>query len=421
MNPKRYFFDYSMKPLIDSMLLKNAYSEISPKIWLLALVMFINRAGTMVVAFMTVYTTQKLHFSIENAGLVMMSFGFGAILGSYLGGKLTDIFGYFFVQFGSLFIGGLLFFVVAEIQTFELLCVATFILSAFGEAYRPANSVSIAHLSTPESFTRSISLVRLAINLGWAMGPVLGGFLATRDYKYLFWADGVTNVLASFIVLIFLKSKYIKKAKVSKAEAKLNRAESPWRDSTFMIFMAFTTIYVMSFSPLFVVLPVYYKEICLMSEFQIGLMMGINGLLVALLEMLIIYKLEGKYTKLQLITFGCFLLVVNYVIYLNFTVYAWMLIGIIFATFSEIFAMPFMNTYSLERAKSHNQGQYSAVYAMSWPVAHIGSSLLGTQVIGRIGYDALLLVLGGFAVMATTGFFVLSKRSAIFKIAADEN
>jgi predicted MFS family arabinose efflux permease len=253
------------------------------------------------------------------------------------------------------------------------------------------------------------------------MGPVLGGFLATRNYKYLFWADGVTNVLASFIVLIFLKSKYIKKAKISKAEAKLNRAESPWRDSTFMIFMAFTTIYVMSFSPLFVVLPVYYKEICLMSEFQIGLMMGINGLLVALLEMLIIYKLEGKYTKLQLIIFGCFLLVVNYVIYLNFTVYAWMLIGIIFATFSEIFAMPFMNTYSLERAKSHNQGQYSAVYAMSWPVAHIGSSLLGTQVISRIGYDALLLVLGGLAVLATTGFFVLSKRSAIFKIAADEN
>jgi predicted MFS family arabinose efflux permease len=163
------------------MLLKNAYGGLSPKIWLLALVMLINRAGTMVVAFMTVYTTQKLHFSIENAGFVMMSFGFGAILGSYLGGKLTDIFGYFFVQFGSLFIGGLLFFVVAEIQTFELLCVATFILSAFGEAYRPANSVSIAHLSTPETFTRSISLVRLAINLGWAVGPVLGGFFATRD------------------------------------------------------------------------------------------------------------------------------------------------------------------------------------------------------------------------------------------------
>lgn len=392
------------------MLFKNAYGGLSPKIWLLALVMLINRAGTMVVAFMTVYTTQKLHFSIENAGFVMMSFGLGAILGSYVGGKLTDIFGYFYVQFGSLFIGGLLFFVVAEIQTFELLCVSTFVLSVFGEAYRPANSVSIAHLSTPETFTRSVSLVRLAINFGWAMGPVLGGFFATRDYKYLFWADGVTNIFAAIIVLIFLKSKYIKKAKISKAEAKLNRAESPWRDGVFMVFMFFTTIYVMSFSPLFIVLPVYYKEVCNMSEFQIGLLMGLNGLLVGLVEMILIYKVEGKYTKLQLITFGCFLLVINYIIYLYFTSYAWMLIGITFATFSEIFAMPFMNTYSIERAKLHNQGQYSAVYSMSWPVAQIGSSLIGTQVIASFGYTVLLLVLGGLAVAATAGFYVMAKK-----------
>jgi predicted MFS family arabinose efflux permease len=390
------------------MLLKNAYSGISPKIWLLALVMFINRAGTMVVAFMTVYTTQKLHFSIENAGFVMMSFGFGAILGSYLGGKLTDIFGHFFVQFGSLFIGGLLFFVVAEIQTFELLCVATFILSVFGEAYRPANSVSIAHLSTPETFTRSISLVRLAINLGWALGPVLGGFFATRDYRYLFWADGITNILAALIVLIFFQSKYVKKTKISKAEAKLNRAESPWRDSTFMIFMAFTTIYVMSFSPLFVVLPVYYKEICLMSEFQIGLMMGINGLLVALLEMFIIYKLEGKYTKLQLITFGCFLLVVNYVIYLNFTVYAWMLIGIIFASFSEIFAMPFMNTFWTSRSNDSNRGEYAALYTISWSVAQIIGPLYGSFLVEFGGYSLYWWTISGICMLTASGFFLLN-------------
>ncbi|HLO44914.1 MAG TPA: MFS transporter [Leadbetterella sp.] len=392
------------------MLLKKAYGGLSPKIWLLALVMLINRAGTMVVAFMTVYTTQKLHFSIENAGFVMMTFGFGAILGSYLGGKLTDIFGYFVVQVGSLFLGGLLFFVVAEIQSFELLCASVFVLSAFGEAYRPANSVSIAHLSTPETFTRSISLVRLAINLGWAVGPVLGGLFATRDYKYLFWADGVTNIFAALVVLFFLKTKFVKKQKLSKTEAQQNRSESPWRDGFFMVFMLFTTIYLMSFSPLFTVLPVYYKEVCEMSEFQIGVLMGLNGLLVALVEMLIIYKVDGKFDRLKLIGFGCFLLVVNYVVYIYFTAYAWMLVGIIFGTFSEIFAMPFMNSFSVERAKSHNQGQYSAVYAMTWPIAQIGSSLLGTQAIARFGYDSLILFLGGLAIISTIGFYSLAKR-----------
>jgi predicted MFS family arabinose efflux permease len=397
------------------MYLKKAYGGLSPKIWLLALVMLINRAGTMVVAFMTVYTTQKLHFSIENAGFVMMSFGLGAILGSYVGGKLTDIFGYFLVQFGSLFIGGVLFFVVAEIQSFELLCFSVFILSAFGEAYRPANSVSIAHLSTPETFTRSISLVRLAINLGWAVGPVLGGLFATKDYKYLFWADGITNIFAAVIVFLYLKTEFVKKEKLSKIEAAKNKNESPWRDGFFMIFMFFTTLYLMSFSPLFTVLPVYYKEVCEMSEFQIGILMGLNGLLVALVEMLIIYKVDGKFDRLQLIGFGCFLLVINYLVYIYFTAYSWMLVGIIFGTFSEIFAMPFMNTFSVERAKSHNQGQYSAVYAMSWPVAQIGSSLLGTQIIAKFGYHVLILFLGGLAVVSTAGFYYLAANKNFLK------
>ncbi len=76
--------------------------------------------------------------------------------------------------------------------------------------------------------------------------------------------------------------------------------------------------------------------------------------------------------------------------------------------------MPFMNSYSIERAKSHNQGQYSAVYSMSWPVAHIGSSLLGTQVIAGFGYTVLLLLLGGLAVVATAGFYILERNESDF-------
>ena len=131
---------------------------------------------------MSVYTTQKLHYSIEHAGYVMMMFGAGAIVGAWLGGKLTDLLGHYLVQLLSLGIGGLLFFVVVRLETFEYLCAGVFVLAIFGEAYRPANTVSISHFCKPENFTRSVSLVRLAINLGWAVGSVLGGFFASRNY-----------------------------------------------------------------------------------------------------------------------------------------------------------------------------------------------------------------------------------------------
>jgi predicted MFS family arabinose efflux permease len=396
-------------------MLKKAFSGLSPKIWLLALMMFINRSGTMVVAFMIIYCTQKLHFTIEQAGVVMMSFGIGAIAGSYLGGKLTDIFGYFYVQFTSLCIGGILFFVVAQLHTFPLLCVSVTVLAIFGEAYRPANAVSIAHFSTPENLTRSISLVRIAINTGWAIGPVIGGYFASKSYMYLFWADGITNIIAAGMVLLFLKSPKKIKEKLSLDQVKSNRLESPWRDKIFMLFILFSIFYILSFSPLFTVLPAYYKEICGMSEFQIGILMGINGLMVAVFEMLLIYKLQGKYSTLNFIAFGCFLLVINYLIYLNFTTYTLMLLGIIFATFSEIFALPYMNTFSIGRAKSHNQGQYSAIHGMTWPIAQIIGPLVGTQIIANQGYTVLLYTLGGAAVVAMVGFYFLGKTIKLKK------
>jgi hypothetical protein len=44
---------------------KEAYSGLARNNWYLALVMLINRSGTMVVPFMTIYCTRQLHFTID--------------------------------------------------------------------------------------------------------------------------------------------------------------------------------------------------------------------------------------------------------------------------------------------------------------------------------------------------------------------
>jgi predicted MFS family arabinose efflux permease len=390
-------------------LFKNAYGGLSREVWLLSLVMFINRAGTMVVAFLSVYLTQKLHFSVAQSGYVMMTFGLGAILGAYLGGRMTDRYGSYIVQFISLLIGGMIFFVMAELRDFYSLCICTFFLSLFGESYRPANTASIAHFSTPATFTRSVSLVRLAINLGWALGPAIGGFLAAYNYTLLFWTDGFTNILAAILVWIFLRTPIEKKIKLTAEEKSLKRSESAYKDNVFMVFIIFATCYGVTFFPLFTVIPLFYKQVCLFSEQQIGILMGINGLLVAVVEMILIYKIEKKFTKLQFIIIGCVLLMLNYIVFLFFTSYAWMVVGITLVTASEIFAMPFMSAFSMERAKPHNRGQYSALYQMTWSFAQVVAPLAGTQVIANYGYDALWYLFGGIALTAVLGFGWLRK------------
>src|SRR5436190_8835875 len=188
-------------------LYRDAYSGLSRQMWWLALVMFINRSGTMVIPFLTVYLTSK-GYTLAQAGYVMAAFGCGSILGGYLGGRLTDRFGYYYVQVFSLLLNGILFIVLGQMQTLLQFTICIFVLSSLGESFRPANSAAVAAYSNESNRTRCYSLNRLAINMGWAIGPAIGGVLASINYHLLFWVDGITCIIASFLLyLLFSEVK----------------------------------------------------------------------------------------------------------------------------------------------------------------------------------------------------------------------
>jgi len=179
---------------------QKAFSGLSKETWLLSVIMLVNRSGTMVVPFLTLYlTSDEMGYSISQAGIVFGLFGFGAFTGAYFGGKLTDKIGFYPVQLVTLLMGGLLFFVLGQMKTYPLICLFTYLLSFFNEAFRPANSTAIAFYSKEENRTRSYSLNRLAINIGWALGSSIGGVIAHINYELLFWVDGFTNIAAAII------------------------------------------------------------------------------------------------------------------------------------------------------------------------------------------------------------------------------
>jgi predicted MFS family arabinose efflux permease len=219
-------------------LVRGAYGGLSKEVWLLSLMMLINRSGTMVIFFLSVYLNDKLHFTVQQTGVIMACFGGGSLLGTFIGGRLTDKLGYYPVMLWSLTIGGLLFLCIPYILSYPLLCISMFILSCFSESFRPANMTAIAFYSTPETYTRSISLNRLAINLGFSIGPAAGGILAAKNYAYIFQADSFTSLGAALIVFFFLTNK--KKASVQK-EIKGSIISSPYRDKPYLgfIVMAF--------------------------------------------------------------------------------------------------------------------------------------------------------------------------------------
>ena len=208
----------------------------SREIWILTLVTFINRAGTMVLPFLSKYLYDDLHFSLEEIGNILTCFGLGSMAGSWLGGKLSDKIGFYKIMIFSLFTSGLMFFGLQYITSYIGLCIGMFLIMLVADMFRPAMFVSLGAYAKPENRTRALTLVRLAINLGFGAGPALGGLIIMYiGYKGLFWADGGTCILAILVFALLVKEK--KKPAESK-EAKMileaNRA-SVFSDKPFWI------------------------------------------------------------------------------------------------------------------------------------------------------------------------------------------
>ena len=261
-------------------LYKNAYTGLSKSTWWLALVMLINRSGTMVVPFMTMYMTQYIGVGIGKAAFVMSIFGGGAIIGALIGGKITDKVGYYYVQLCTLLGGGILFIVLGLMESYAAICVASFFLSMVNEAFRPANAVAIVHYSSPENRTRSYSLNRLAVNLGWAAGGTLGGIIAAHNYKLLFWVDGFTNMFAA-VLLYFVLDPSKNTASRQQKPANKDVSMSVYKDHGYLFFIILQIIFATCFFQMFTILPVYYKTQLNLSETFIGVNMAMNGLIIA--------------------------------------------------------------------------------------------------------------------------------------------
>jgi predicted MFS family arabinose efflux permease len=389
-------------------LYRNAYSGLSRSMWWLSLVMFINRCGTMVIPFLTVYLTSQ-GFSLAQAGYVMAAFGGGSILGGYIGGRLTDRFGHFYVQFFSLLLNGILFIILGQMHTFWQYASCIFVLSSLGEAFRPANSAAIASYSNEQNRTRCYSLNRLAINLGWAVGPAVGGFLASVNYGLLFWADGITCILAAFL-LYFVFSPAQQKRRDQVEEAKEEKSNSAYRDSLFLTGMFYIFLVGLCFFQMFSTIPVYYKEVVHLKESTIGWILAMNGLIIAFVEMVIVYKLENRRDPVQYMVFGALLIGVAFLTLYAAPVFTVVLCSMIIITFGEMLLFPFMNNFWVKRSTERNRGQYAAVYTMSFSAAIVLAPTFSSQVATWLGFEALWIINFFVCTFASLGFLLLKKR-----------
>jgi predicted MFS family arabinose efflux permease len=393
---------------------KTSFSGLSKETWLLSIVIMFNRCGNMAVPFMGLYVTQSLHRTKTDAGLIIALFGVGSILGAAAGGKLTDLIGFRPVQIISSVVSGVLFLLFSTINHFESLCVLTVIISFFSDAFRPANFTAIAHYANEGTITRSYSLNRLATNIGWSAGISLAGIIASINYKLLFLVEGCVGIAVG-IAIAFLLPKvkgFIKKAKENRNNLLIIK---PWQDAFYIRFILLTTLFVTCGFLIFRVVPVFFKEQWHIEEYAIGLIIGINGALIAIFEMVLINKIEKKRPPMHFIIIGAVFFAISYLILSLPVIYhiGMAIVALVIFTIGEMFVLPFINTIVISRSNEHNRGLYAAGYTLSWSCAQVIGPFVGFYIAKEFGYNVLWAGIAFLILLCAYGFYFLGKRHKI--------
>ncbi len=391
----------------------DSFKGLSKEAWMLSIVMLINRSGSMVLPFLGVYMTDQLEFSIKESGIVLSFYGVGSVIGSWLGGYFTDKFGEYRVQSTSLFLSAPLFLLIPIFTSVEGMALIILLQSIISETFRPANSVAITKYARPENLTRAFSLNRMAINLGFSIGPALGGILSSVSYELLFITNAVGAILAGIFYVRFFRKRhkiYQKKMKEkSMVKDTLEKERSPYRDSPFLVYCLLCAIFSVCFFQFFNTIPIFYKEVAHLDQKSIGYILGYSGFIIVVLEMLVVNFADKYLTIAKTLLYGILMCAAAYAMLAINHHISLIMLSISILSVGEILVLPFMSTITALRSGKTNQGAYMGLNGMTFSISFIITPLLGTSVASDLGFNTLWIGSGAvLALAAIAMYFVVN-------------
>ncbi|WP_313269583.1 MFS transporter [Epilithonimonas vandammei] len=386
----------------------NTFKGLSREAWMLSTVMLINRSGSMVLPFLGVYMTDHLKFSLENTGIVLSFYGIGSVLGSWLGGYLTDKFGEYYIQSWSLFLSAPIFIIMPFFSSVEMMALLIFLQSAISDTFRPANSVAITKYARPENLTKAFSLNRMAINLGFSIGPALGGILSGISYNFLFIVNGIGAVTAGIIYVIFFRrrNKIFREKKKLEPTKTIEKTvtKSPYKDYPFLLYSFLCAVFAVCFFQFFNTIPLFYKDVAKLDQSTIGFILGYSGFIIVLLEMPLVSLAERVLKIPQILSIGIIMSGVSYLLLLFGSNIPLLLLSMSILSIAEIWVLPFMSTVTALRAEKGNKGAYMGLNGIAFSFSFIFTPFLGTYVVSHFGFDSLWI--GSFAILLVTAFLI---------------
>jgi MFS family permease len=358
----------------------------------------------MVLPFLTLYLTVDRRFSAGTAGLALTIYGIASIVIAPISGRLSDRLGGLRIIKLSLFLTGLILLVFPFANSLISIFVMTGLWAVVNEAFRPPSMSIIGDLAGPAQRKAAFALSRLAINLGMSIGPVIGGFLAMRSFKLLFYADATTALLAGLLLVLVPWRSSESKSPVDHSPVKspdidpaaaipypsvpTTPARLRWgprlKDRRFLYFLAAMLPVELVFFQSLAAMPLFLVRDLHLTEAGFGMLLAINTVLIILVEVPLNAAMEN-WPHRHALALGALLVGLGFgglafgggVFWLAATIVVW--------TFGEMILLPASAAYVSDIAPPERSGAYMGLYTMGFSVAFAIGPLLGVQAMERFG------------------------------------
>jgi predicted MFS family arabinose efflux permease len=390
--------------------MKNPYANISTNIWLLAIISLINRSGSMVIVFLPIYLTQKLGFDVKVTGVILSTFGLGIILGSYLGGTLTDKLGFLLTQTSSLMFAGILYLILQFCHSVTSITIITFLIGIIGAWVRPATAAATAKFTTKKIRPLAYALIYQATNIGTIIGPSLGGFLASENFAWLFRVEGTVNIFAALLMWFSFRNRHDKVVE-DEEDNKASANISWWKDGPLLSYLFLTFLIGMVFLLFLNIYPLYLREGYQLSNAQIGIVMSANGLAIILFQIHLAQFLN-KFNMLRVIGVGGFFICMGYFMLPFYHGFYYAVLAITIMTFGEMAVLPFSNNFIAMIAPRGCEGKYLGLVQSTFFIPMLLTPTLGAYAYTQYGANSVWYAAGVIGVIVFFGFERLKKYYA---------
>ncbi|MGD2109012.1 MAG: MFS transporter [Phycisphaerae bacterium] len=376
------------------------FLNLSRTVHLLCLGAFINRAGTFIAPFLTLYLEDELELGVGFATRAMGVYGVGALLAYFTGGQLADQIGRRIVMLVSLVGTAAILLLFAHLRSGWSILGALLAFSFIAEMYRPACSAMIADVTGPEQRTHAFGLMYVAINLGFAVATSVGGFLAQYSYEWLFWGDALTAFL--FAVLIFVT---IKETLPSRRRSRdgVDRwtpddavcddveASAPMREAaahilsngTFLACWVAAFFVAASYVQALSTFPLYLNQLGFGAK-EYGRLIALNGVLIVIFQ-LPVTMIVAKYHRGTMVIASAVIVGVGFGLTGLATTGWHFALTIVVWTFGEIMHAPLMPAIVADLSPSNMRGRYMGVFTVCFSCSMMVGAPLGGVVLDKLG------------------------------------